>query len=103
MKILLALALVFSLLTATFASAAAGPDIAPGSGCASMEAAAFCIDPQMLPAQGGTSEKSSKCLGPYLASTGIVVCRAGGPVLAGLPDIAADGLSPRHPQRPPRA
>ncbi|MET0170245.1 MAG: hypothetical protein ABW191_07720 [Aliihoeflea sp.] len=103
MKILLSLAMVFSLLAATFAAASAGPDMVSGSGCASVESGAFCIDPNVLPAKGGSAEKSSKCLGPYLASSASVLCRAGAHVRASAFSAIDDGLSPPHPKRPPRA
>ena len=103
MKLLLALGLVFSLLTATFAAAAAGPDMGSPTGCASVEAGEFCIDPLMLPAKGGAAEKSSKCLGPYMASAGPSLLHAGGHVRTDLVSHAADGQPPRNPKRPPRA
>ena len=103
MKVLIALGLVFSLLTATFAAAAAGPDLGSATGCASVEAGEFCIDPQMLPAKGGTAEKSSKCLGPFMASTGPSLFQAGDHVRTGFVADGGDGHLPRNPKRPPRA
>lgn len=103
MKFLLSLALVFSLLAATFAAASAGPDMVSGSGCASVESGEFCIDPNIAPVKGGSVEKTSKCLGLYLTSSASVLCRAGVHVRASAFSVIDEGLSPPHPKRPPRA
>ncbi len=103
MKLLLSLAMIFSLLAATFAASAASPETDSGSGCVTMENGEFCIDPAAVPVNGGTAEKSSKCLGPYLASSGTYLCRSGGQVHAAASGTTDDGLTPRNPKRPPRA
>lgn len=102
MKFLLSLAIVFSLLAATFAAAATAPEMDAGSGCVTLENGAFCVDPAAAPAKSGATEKSSKCLGPYLAAGDTVLCLSGGHAHAIAFATTDDGLPPRHPKRPPR-
>ncbi|MHB2266946.1 hypothetical protein [Aliihoeflea sp. PC F10.4] len=103
MRFLLPFIMVLSLLAATFAASAASPVLDSGSGCVTIENGEFCIDPAMVPAKGNSAEKPSKCLGPYLASSGMVLSASGGHVHVAASAVTDDGLSPSSPKRPPRA
>jgi len=103
MRFLLPFIMVLSLLAATFAASAASPVLDSGSGCVTIENGEFCIDPAMLPAKGNSAEKTSKCLGPYLAETGTLLSASGGHVHATASYGTNDGFSPQSPKRPPRA
>ena len=102
MRILIAIAMVFSLLTATFAAATASADMASDTGCVSVESAEFCLDPNALPTKSGSTDKSSKCLGPYLPSGTVLLCLPGTHAHASHLAMSDDGLSPPSPKRPPR-